>query len=137
MWTENPEQETELEAIFGQNGPVAGAPYSPAVKAGNLLFVSGQLGLDPATKKPYEDFAQQAEAAISGLRALLEAAGGSLQDVVKTTVFLADLGQFSALNEIYARHFDGAVRPARSTFQVAALPLGAAVEIEAIAVLKG
>jgi len=126
-----------LEAIFGMSGPVAGAPYSPAVKEGNLLFVSGQLGLDPETKRPYEDFAAQTEGAIAGLKALLEAAGGSLHDVVKTTVFLADLGQFAALNEIYARHFDGPVRPARSTFQVAALPLGAAVEIEAIAVLKG
>jgi 2-iminobutanoate/2-iminopropanoate deaminase len=125
-----------LEAIFGKTGPVAGAPYSPAVKAGNMVFVSGQLGLDPETKRPYEDFTAQADGAIAGVRALLEAAGGSLHDVVKTTVFLADLGQFAALNEIYARHFDGAVRPARSTFQVAALPLGAAVEIEAIAVLK-
>ena len=107
----------------------------PPFQAGNLLFLSGQLGPDPATKKPYADFDQQVEGAIASVRSLVEAAGGTLDNVVKTTVFLADLGQFARLNEIYAKHFNGAVRPARSTFQVAALPLGAAVEIEAIAVL--
>jgi len=127
-----------VEAIYGQgSSPVAGAPYSPAVKQGDLLFISGQLGLDPETKKPYDDFAKQVEGAIAGVRALVEAAGGTLQNVVKTTVFLADISQFAALNEIYVRHFDGPVKPARSTFQVAALPLGAAVEIEAIASIGG
>lgn len=119
------------------SAPVSGAPYTPAVRAGDLLFISGQLGLDPETKKPYEDFDRQAEGCIAGLKALTEAAGGSLESIVKTTCFLADLGQFARFNEIYSRHFTGAVRPARSTFQVAALPLGAAVEIEAIAVLGG
>ena len=75
------------------------------------------------------------EGVITGLRRLCEAAGGSLNNVVKTTVFLTDLGQFSALNVIYAKYFIGEVRPARSTFQVAALPLGASVEIEAIMVV--
>lgn len=127
-----------MEAIYGQgSAPVAGAPYSPAVKQGNLLFISGQLGLDPETKKPHADFARQVEGAIAGVRSLVEAAGGTLDSVVKTTVFLADLGQFAQLNDIYARHFAGPVKPARSTFQVAALPLGAAVEIEAIAVIGG
>jgi 2-iminobutanoate/2-iminopropanoate deaminase len=121
--------------IFGPNGPVSGSPYTPAVKSGNLLFVSGQLGIDPETKKPYADFDKQVEGAIAGVRALVEAAGGSLDNVVKATVFLADIGQFSRLNEIYSAHFNGSVKPARSTFQVAALPLGAAVEIEAIAIL--
>lgn len=126
-----------LEAIHGSAGPVAGAPYTPAVRAGDLLFISGQLGLDPATKKPYEDFEQQVEGAIAGLKSLLEAAGGSLENVVKTSVFLADIGQFAALNAVYSRHFGGlAVKPARSTYQVGALPLGAAVEIEAIACLS-
>jgi 2-iminobutanoate/2-iminopropanoate deaminase len=120
-------------AVFSGNGPLAGAPYTPAVRVGDLLFISGQLGLDPDTKKPYDAFEKQVEGAIAGVRALVEAAGGSLDSVVKTTVFLADLGQFPVLNEIYARHFTGEVRPARSTFQVAALPAGAAVEIEAIA----
>jgi len=123
------------EAVFGSNAPFSGAPYSPAVRAGNLLFISGQLGLDPETKKPFDDFDAQVEGVFTGLKSLLEAAGGSLDNVVKTTVFLADLGQFAALNVIYARHFSGDVKPARSTFQVAALPAGAAVEIEAIAVL--
>jgi 2-iminobutanoate/2-iminopropanoate deaminase len=122
-------------AVFGSGGPVAGSPYTPGVRVGNLLFISGQLGLDPETKQPHTDFEKQVEGAIAGVRSLVEAAGGSLENVVKTTVFLADLGQFARLNEIYARHFNGSVKPARSTFQVAALPLGAAVEIEAIAAL--
>ena len=120
-------------AVFSGAGAFAGAPYTPAVRVGDLLFISGQLGLDPDTKKPYAAFEQQVEGAIAGIKALVEAAGGSLDSVVKTTIFLADLGQFASLNEIYARHFTGEVRPARSTFQVAALPAGAAVEIEAIA----
>ena len=125
------------QAIYPSQGgaPVGGAPYTPAVKAGDTIYISGQLGLDPATGKPFESFEAQVEGAISGLKRLCEAAGGSLHNIVKTTVFLADLEQFAALNAIYARHFDGAVRPARSTFQVAALPLGAAVEIEAVAVV--
>ncbi len=125
----------DKQAIFGANAPLGGAPYSPAVKVGNMVFLSGQLGLDPDTKKPYDDFAKQVEGCIAGVRSLVESAGGTLADVVKTTVFLADLSQFAVLNEIYARHFSGDVRPARSTFQVAALPAGAAVEIEAIAVI--
>jgi 2-iminobutanoate/2-iminopropanoate deaminase len=124
----------QLTAIYSPAGPPA-APYTPAVRAGNLLFISGQLGTDPATKMPYDDFEKQVEGAIAGVKVLAEAAGGSLANVVKTTCFLADINQFARFNEIYARHFGGPVRPARSTFQVAALPLGAAVEIEAIAVL--
>ncbi len=126
----------EFTPIYGKSGAVAGSPYTPAVRAGNLLFISGQLGLDPETKKPFAEFDQQVEGAIAGVRSLVESAGGTLENVVKTTVFLADLSQFARLNEIYASHFQGAVRPARSTFQVAALPLGAAVEIEAVAVLE-
>ncbi len=123
-------------AVHGTSGPVAGAPYTPAVRAGDFLYISGQLGLDGETKKPYADFAQQVEGSIAGLKSLLTAAGGSLENVVKTTVFLADLGQFAALNEIYGKHFGSLeVKPARSTFQVAALPLGADVEIEAVAYL--
>ncbi|MGC4046306.1 MAG: Rid family detoxifying hydrolase [Armatimonas sp.] len=127
----------QKSAVFSQSGPLAGAPYTPAVRAqGELLFISGQLGLDPETKQPYEDFAAQVEGAIAGLKGLVEAAGGTLDNIVKTTVFLSgDMTRFPVLNEIYARHFNGEVRPARSTFAVAALPAGALVEIEAIAVL--
>jgi 2-iminobutanoate/2-iminopropanoate deaminase len=125
----------ELIAIQNPSGPPPSAPYTPAVRAGDLLFISGQLGTDPQTKMPYDDFEKQVEGAIANVRTLVEAAGGSLASIVKTTCFLADIGQFARFNEIYARHFTGAVRPARSTFQVGALPLGAAVEIEAIAVL--
>lgn len=127
----------KTQAIYTSAGPVAGAPYSPAVRAGNLLFVSGQLGIDPATKQPFDDFPRQVEGAIAGVRALVEVAGGTLENVVKTTVFLSDIARFAELNEIYLRHFGagGAVKPARSTYQVAALPLGGMVEIEAIAVL--
>ena len=113
--------------------PLGGAPYTPAVRAGDTLYISGQLGLDPETKKPYEDFEKQVEASIAGVRALVETAGGTLNDIVKTTVLMQDLRQFAAMNAIYARHFAGEIRPARSTYQVAALPAGAAIEIEAIA----
>lgn len=125
------------QAIYPNQGgaPVGGAPYTPAVKVGSTVYISGQLGIDPGTGKLFESFEEQVEGAIAGLKRLCEAAGGSLDSIVKTTVFLADLGQFSALNTIYAKHFVGEVRPARSTFQVAALPLGAAVEIEAVAVI--
>jgi 2-iminobutanoate/2-iminopropanoate deaminase len=126
------------EAVFGAAAPVSGAPYTPAVRAGDLLFVSGQLGLDPETRRPLGTFAEQAEGCIAGVRALVEAAGGTLNDIVKTTIFLTDIGQFAELNVVYGRHFgELAVKPARSTFQVAALPLGAAVEIEAVAHLPG
>ena len=124
------------QALFGLNAPVAGAPYTPGVKVGDMVFISGQLGLDPATKQPYADFEAQCEGAIAGIKSLVEAAGGTLDDIVKTTVFLAgDMSQFPVLNPIYAKHFTGEIKPARSTFAVAALPLGALVEIEAIAIV--
>lgn len=126
----------QKQAIFGGSAPVAGAPYSPGVKAGTLVFISGQLGLDPQTGQPCATFEAQVEGAIAGIQRLVESAGGSLDDVVKTTVFLAgDMSRFPALNAIYAQRFAGTVRPARSTFAVAALPLGALVEIEAIALV--
>ena len=124
------------QAVHTTSGPVAGSPYTPAVRAGDLLFISGQLGLDPETKQPHADFEKQVEGAIAGVRALVEAAGGSLEDVVKTTVFLSgDMSRFAELNAVYARLFAGDVRPARSTIAVAALPLDALVEIEAVALL--
>ena len=124
----------EKQAIHGASAPVSGAPYTPAVRVGNLLFISGQLGLDPETKKPFESFEAQVQGAIAGLRGLVEAAGGSLDNIVKTTIFLSgDMSRFPELNALYSKHFSEGVKPARSTFAVAALPLGALVEIEAIA----
>jgi 2-iminobutanoate/2-iminopropanoate deaminase len=113
--------------------PFQGAPYSQGIRAGGFVFVSGQLGLKPGDAAIEGDVAQQTEQVLSNIGAILEAAGSSFDRIVKTTVFLADLGDFAAMNEVYARHV-GDRPPARSTFEVAALPSGARVEIEAIAV---
>jgi len=108
-------------------------PYSPAIATDDLVFCSGQLGVDPATGELREGVEAQAEQAIRNLEALLDAAGCSLADVVKTTCFLADINDFQKFNAVYAPLWPDPP-PARSTFQVAALPRGARVEIEAIAV---
>jgi 2-iminobutanoate/2-iminopropanoate deaminase len=110
--------------------------YSPAIKAGNLLFVSGQIPIDPASGALVDgDITAQTEQVMRNLGALLRAAGVGFDHVVRTTVFLADMGDFAAMNEVYARHMP-APFPARSTIGVAALPLGARVEIEVIAAVK-
>ena len=115
--------------------PFEGAPYSQAIKAGGFVFVSGQLGLLPGAKKLVPGgITEQTEQVFANLRAILEAAGSSLDRLVKTTVFLQSLDDFAAMNEVYARHVGGAP-PARSTVEVAKLPSGALVEIEAIALL--
>jgi len=117
--------------------PVAGAPYRQAVAAtpGELVWVSGQVPLDPATGAlAADDVAGQTRACLSHVKAIVEAAGGTMGDVVKTTVFMLDLDQFGAMNEVYARAF-GDGPPARATVGVAALPAGAQVEIEAVAVI--
>jgi 2-iminobutanoate/2-iminopropanoate deaminase len=114
--------------------PFQGAPYNQAVKAAGLVFVAGQLGLVPGDKEPLQGVAEQTEQVMQNLRAILEEAGTALDRLVKTTVFLQDLGDFAAMNEVYARHV-GDQPPARSTVEVAKLPSGALVEIEAIAVL--
>jgi len=112
--------------------PFQGAPYSQAIAHGGLVFVSGQVGVDPGGNMVEGGIAEQTEQVMKNLSAILEAAGTSLQSVVKATIFLADLGDFQAMNEVYARHM-GDEPPARATFQVAALPAGAVVEIEMIA----
>jgi 2-iminobutanoate/2-iminopropanoate deaminase len=112
--------------------PFQGAPYSQAVRVGELVFVAGQLGLKPGDTAVQGDIVTQTEQALRNLGAILEAAGSSLDKLVKTSVFLMDLGDFAAMNEVYARHV-GEQPPARSTFQVAKLPSGALVEIEAVA----
>jgi 2-iminobutanoate/2-iminopropanoate deaminase len=115
--------------------PFQGAPYSQAIRAGDLVFVSGQLSLEPgATALSGETTAEQTEQVFANLRAILEAAGSGLDRLVKTTVFLQNLDDFAAMNEVYARHV-GATPPARSTVEVAKLPTGALVEIEAIALV--
>jgi 2-iminobutanoate/2-iminopropanoate deaminase len=117
--------------------PVAGAPYRQAVAAtpGELVWVSGQVPLDPATGAlAADDVAGQTRTCLSHVKAIVEAAGGTMGDVVKTTVFMLDLDQFGAMNEVYAQAF-GDGPPARATVGVAALPAGAQVEIEAVAVI--
>jgi 2-iminobutanoate/2-iminopropanoate deaminase len=114
--------------------PFQGAPYSQGIKAGELVFVSGQLGLKPGDTEFSGGIAEQTEQVFSNLRAILEEAGSGLDRLVKTTVFLVDLGDFQAMNEVYARHV-GDVPPARSTVEISNLPSGAKVEIDAIALL--
>jgi 2-iminobutanoate/2-iminopropanoate deaminase len=112
--------------------PFQGAPYNQAIVAGDLVFVAGQTGLVPGGTTVEGDIGQQTEQALANLAAILEAAGSSLENLVKTTVFLTDLGDFQAMNEVYTRHV-GDRPPARSTVEVSGLPAGAAVEIEAVA----
>ena len=113
--------------------PFQGAPYNQAIVANGLVFVAGQLGLEPGGAEVVPGgIGPQTEQAFSNLRAILEAAGSSLDAVVKTTVFLRDLDDFAGMNEVYARHV-GASPPARSTVEVGRLPAGALVEIEAVA----
>jgi 2-iminobutanoate/2-iminopropanoate deaminase len=114
--------------------PFQGAPYSQAIRAGGFVFVSGQLGLKPDHAEISGSIEEQTEQIFANLSAILETAGTRLERLVKTTVFLADLDDFAAMNEVYAQHV-GASPPARSTVEVAALPSGAKVEIEAIAEL--
>jgi 2-iminobutanoate/2-iminopropanoate deaminase len=119
------------------NAPAALGPYSQGIAAGGFLFCSGQLGLDPATGEfAGPDVETQAERAMTNLRNVLDAAGCTFDDVAKTTIFLADMADFAAVNAIYGR-FVTDPPPARSTVQVAALPKGGRVEIEAIARLRG
>lgn len=121
------------QAVVSTRAPVAIGPYSQAISTDDLVFCSGQLGLDPATGQMVTGGATaETEALLSNLAAVLAAAGSSMERVLKTTVFLTDLKDFQAMNEVYARHFT-APYPARSTIQVAALPRGARVEIEATA----
>lgn len=114
--------------------PFQGAPYSQAIKAGDYVFVSGQLGLKPGDTEISGGIAEQTEQIFRNLGAILEQAGSELDRLVKTTVFLTDLGDFQAMNEVYARHV-GDVPPARATVEISALPSGAKVEIEAVALL--
>lgn len=124
---------TTRQQIQTDAAPAAAGPYSQAIRAGDLVFTAGQLGANPSTGEfAGEDVAAQAERAIANLEAILEAAGSGLDRLVKVTVFLADIGDWPAVNEVYARAIPEPF-PARSAFAVRDLPKGARVEIEAVA----
>lgn len=122
------------KTISTDAAPGAVGPYSQAVRAGDYLFVSGQIGIDPGTGKLEGPLEEQTRRALENLKAIVEAAGGSMGSIVKTTVLLDSIDDFKEMNDIYAGFFTGEP-PARAAFEVAALPLGALVEIEAVAYL--
>ena len=122
------------QAISTEKAPSAIGPYSQGIKAGNLVSTSGQLPLDPATGAVPEGIEAQTRQSLTNCKAVLEAAGATMADVIKTTVFLSDMNDFAAMNGVYATFFEGAC-PARSAVQVARLPKDAMVEIECIAAL--
>lgn len=125
--------EAGREVIFTENAPKAIGPYSQAVKAGGFVFVSGQIPVDPSTGElVVGDIKVQTERVLENVKAILKAAGSSLDKVVKATVFLSDMNDFAAMNEVYARYFVSAP-PARAAVQVARLPKDVGVEIEVIA----
>ncbi|MFZ1767848.1 MAG: RidA family protein [Caldilinea sp.] len=121
--------------ISTSDAPAAIGPYSQAIRAGNFLFASGQLGLDPATGDLREGIEAQTRQALANMQAVLTAAGARVENVVKTTIFLADMADFAVVNQIYGEVF-GHEPPARSTVQVAALPKQGLVEIEMIVLLN-
>lgn len=127
---------SDKQIVFTDQAPAAIGPYSQGVLTGKLVFVSGQTPLDPATGALVgENAAEQAERCLQNLKAVLEKSGASMDSVVKTTVFLVDMADFASMNEVYARWFSGDY-PARSCVAVRALPKGARVEIEAVAVTR-
>jgi 2-iminobutanoate/2-iminopropanoate deaminase len=122
-----------MDIVSTSNAPQAIGPYSQATVVGDFVFTAGQIALDPATMELVGgDVAAQTEQVFANLRAVLEAGGTSLGKVVKTTVYLADMADFPAMNEVYAKHF-GDHKPARVTVQAAGLPMNVSVEIDAIA----
>jgi 2-iminobutanoate/2-iminopropanoate deaminase len=125
--------EKEVISTDRAPGPFQGAPYNQAIRVGDLVFVAGQIGISLETGElAGSSIHEQTEQIMQNLSAILEAAGSGLEKLVKTTVFLLDLGDFAGMNEVYARHV-GDRPPARSTIEISALPTGALVEIEAIA----
>ncbi len=123
------------EKILTNKAPAAVGPYSQAIHIGHLVFTAGQIALDPGTGKiAFDEIAGQTGQVMKNLQAILEAGGTDLKNVVKTTVFLQDMNHFAAMNEVYGQYF-GQDPPARSTVEVAKLPLNALVEIEAVALI--
>ena len=126
----------DRHVIATKNAPAAVGPYSQAIRCGDLVYTAGQLGMDPQTKALVEGGVQaQTRQALTNIKAVLEATGAAMENVVKTTVFLQDMGDFKAMNAVYAEFFP-ADPPARSAVQAAALPLGGLVEIEAVAIIE-
>jgi 2-iminobutanoate/2-iminopropanoate deaminase len=124
---------SERILVESSAAPTAIGPYSHAIRTGSLVFTAGQVGADPSTGTLLDGVAAQADQALRNLAAVLDAAGTGLERVVKATIFLVDMSDFAAVNEVYARHFTPPY-PARSTVAVVALPKGARVEIEVVAV---
>ena len=124
----------DKHVIASEQAPAALGPYAAGIATGNLAFLAGQLGLDPVTGELADGVVAQAEQALKNVEALLTAAGATFDNVIKTTVFLADIADFNAVNEVYGSRFTEPY-PARSAVQVGALPKGALVEIECIVAL--
>ncbi len=126
----------DKKIVKAKGAPAPVGPYNQAVIIGNLVYTAGQIPLDPVSGQMVGTNAgEQAQQVLKNLKAVLEAAGSSTAKVVKTTVFLKDLNDFNAMNEVYAKYFDAATAPARSTIQVARLPKDSLVEIEAVAIV--
>lgn len=123
------------EVVHTGSAPAAIGPYSQAIRAGNTVYLSGQLGLDPATGSLREGIEAQTRQVLDNLQAVAAAAGGSLDDIVKLTLLLVDLGDFAKVNEIMATRFNQPY-PARATYQVAALPKAGRIEVEGVLVLR-
>ena len=123
------------QVIFTDKAPAPIGPYTQAILAGNTLYVSGQIPVNPATGEVVTGIEAATEQVIENLKAILTQAGTTFEKVVKTTIFLADMGQFAQVNGVYAHYFNEATAPARETVQVAQLPKGVEVEISCIAVL--
>lgn len=134
MGSEAKEKSMDKTPIVTDKAPKALGPYSAGIKTGNTIFLSGQLGIDPATGKLPEGIEAQTKQSFQNIKNLLEEASATMDNVVKVTVLLADINDFATVNGIYADQFE-APYPARSAFQVAALPAGGLIEIEAIATL--
>jgi 2-iminobutanoate/2-iminopropanoate deaminase len=131
----NQQEDRVIETVATDRGPKAIGPYSQAIRANGFVFLSGQIPLDPKTQEVVEgDASVQTERVLENLKGVVEAAGSSIQRVVKTTVFLADMNDFAAMNEVYARYFV-THPPARSTVEVSRLPKNVRVEIDLIALL--
>lgn len=123
------------EIINTSNAPSAIGPYSQGVKVGNMLFVSGQIPVDPINNEIPKTIEEQTKQSLENVKAILKEARIDLNSVVKTTVFLTDLNDFVKMNEVYAKYFDGEIKPARAAVEVSRLPKDVKVEIEAIAII--